>query len=558
MKRNKQNENDNIIALAERRTQQLSNTIEYLQERITELELSKEDEGWISIGNQNRDVEFSLQHLHKVVARSRLFFIANPLINRAVSLQCDYVFAQGINIQATNDLVNQVIQNFLSDRMNRREFTGHQARLMKEQTLMIDGNVFLVLFTDKLGTGKVQIRSVIVEEITDIITNPDDANEVWFYQREWTTYVGNEYKQNKVLYPDIDYTPTNKPTSRNGVPILWDAPIYHIKVGGLSKSRYGVPETYSALDWANAHRRMLEDWATIVKAYAMFAFKLTVSGNQRSIAAATTKLGTTVTSDSGRERNPTPLTASMFTRTKDGADIEPIKTAGATTNASDARELMMMVAAAMGLPMTFFGDVDTGNLATAKTLDRPTELKFRSRQQLWTDVIHDILDYVLYWSALAPKGLLKGKVKFTRDVDGKLIYDVKKKPDTTNVDIGTTSKEEMDLHVEVVFPPILEHSILDRITAIADAVTLNGKAFAFHSPELIKLTIRLMFQALGLNNVDELVDQVFAGISLDDPKDSATNDKPGPPGPSKGLSTQRSNPKPGATVTKDTTNEGMD
>jgi hypothetical protein len=60
-----------------------------------------------------------------------------------------------------------------------------------------------------------------------------------------------------------------------------------------------------------------------------------------------------------------------------------------------------MVAAATGMPEFFFGDANVGNHATAKTLDRPTELKFLDRQTLWADIHQDILQYVIDQSALA-------------------------------------------------------------------------------------------------------------------------------------------------------------
>ena len=505
------------IIVAER-MQQLEDTVELFQERIAELEFAQEDRGWERLSGDST-LEFSKGHLDKIVARSRLYYLHNPLINRAVSLQADYVFAQGVSIQATDTDINNVIQAFLDDVQNIREITGHQARLMKEQTLMHDGNVFLVLFTDQQNTGKVQIRSVLVDEIVDIITNPDDANEIWFYKRSWTSKSVSEAGISSVLkiayYPDIYYLPrtTNKIRSFKDGPVLWDAPVYHVKVGGLPKSRYGVPEVFPALDWAQAHKNFLQDWVTIVRSYAQFAWKFTVPGGRNSIAASKTRLSTTVTAagtGSAVERNAPSLPGSTFITNKDGATMEPFKTQGATTNAQDGREIRMMVAAALGIPDTFFGDVDVGNLATARTLDRPTELKYRSRQTMWQEVFKTIIEHVIKWAAIAPKGPLKGKLNFTVDKQGVLTLSEE-----------NTSKK----HIEIVFPPILEHSITDRIEAVANAVTLNGRKFAVDSPELAKLTIRLMLQALGQSDVDELIKKIFTDIDNQDiiPDDNDDN-----------------------------------
>jgi hypothetical protein len=512
-----------VETLIEEERAQYNNTIVYLNERIAELEFAQEDWGWTRLGGE-ASYEFSREFLRRIVARSRLFYLQNPLVHRAVTLQADYIFAQGVSVQGTNDIVNKVIQEFLDDPTNKKELTSHMAQLELERTLLLDGNLFFVLFTDKQVSGRVKVRSISLDEITDIVTNPDDVSEVWYYRREWNSVDdGGTSTFNVVYYPDINYMPqtlARLPQQYKGKPILWDAPIVHVSVGALKKSKFGAPETYSALNWAKAHEKMLADWATIISTYAKFAFQLTTPGNKASVVAAKTRLESSIGSGSVVETNPSPVVGSIFARQKDGATLEPVKTSGATTSARDARELRIMVAAAMGLPDPMLsGEVDVGNLATAKTLDRPTELKFRSRQKLWEEVFKQILSWVVRWSIESGRGLLKPYVRTTIDNRGEKEYKPKRDPKTG---------KPIDLHVEVVFPPILERTIQERIDAVIGAITLNGKQFAVDSPELKKLTIRLMLQALGLSDVDELVDQIFKDIEDSDLKDDNQNGEPTP------------------------------
>lgn len=504
------NENSKTVQIPIEEVRQYDNQLEFLEERIAELEFQKEYAGWTHLGGES-SYEFTVSYLQRIVARARLFFLHNPLINRAVTLQSDYVFAQGMNIVATDKKINPVIQAFIDNKGNQRELTGHQAKLLKEQTLMIDGNIFFVLFTARDDDGMVQVRTILVDEITDIITNPDDANEVWYYKREWTARnpITGAITNNKRYYPDINYTPLNTPAKINHIDIDWMAPIYHVKVGALTKSRYGVPEVYSALDWAKAHQNFLEDWITIVRMYARWAFNLKVPGGAAAVAGAKRKLGTTIsTQGSALERNPAPTTGAIFTSSKEAAELSVIRTSGATTSAQDGREIRMMVAAALGIPDTFFGDVDVGNLATARTLDRPTELKYRSRQQLWTEVYTEILNYVVTWAIRAPNGPLKSYAKTQLNRQGRIEID---------------GREEFDTHIEVTFPPILEHSIQDRIDAVTKAVTLDGKTLAVNSPEFAILSVRLMLQALGITDVDEVLKDIFVNATFPDPKVQSNN-----------------------------------
>ena len=151
-----------------------------------------------------------------------------------------------------------------------------------------------------------------------------------------------------------------------------------------------------------------------------------------------------------------------------------------------------MVAASMGLPETFFGDVSVGTLATAKSLDRPTELQMVDRQSLWADVIGAILDYVVEQSVRAGNGLLKGTVE--EDEDGTPIV---------------TLAGEMDPTIEVVFPPVLEHDVKESVDALVQAATLGGAGVnAGIIPQWRELS-RMLLTALGERDVEGLLDLMF-------------------------------------------------
>jgi len=268
-----------------------------------------------------------------------------------------------------------------------------------------------------------------------------------------------------------------------------------VKVGGLSDMRFGVPEVYSALDWARAYKEFLEDWATIVRAYSRFAFKVTTPGGRKGIAAAKSRLTTTLTSGS-TETNPPPIAGSTFVAGA-GVDLSPIRTAGATTSADDGRRMLLMVAAAAGMPETLFGDASVGSLATARSLDRPTELKFVDRQSLWKDVLGGILDYVVDRAALAPKGSLKGHQEPNPEGDGTVVI----------LDIDPETGEPIDRHIDIDFPSILEHDKEAEVRAIISAATLDGKAPAGTMD--MKLISRLLLTALGQDDIDDLLDKIF-------------------------------------------------
>lgn len=488
----------------------LFETIEDLQERLAELEFPLEDVGWQKLSNLY-ETEFSRDGLNRIISVSRLMGLKNPLINRAVWLQAMYVWGQGVSISARDKRVGEVVAAFLNNPKNQAELTTHQQRTLKEVELQTTGNLFFVFFSN-ISDGTVTVRTFDVEEVADIIHNPEDRKEPWFYKRAWSERtIGRDGQLGKSVqkvayYPDwkLDKNRAELPEQIEGKFPEWGTPVYHVKVGGYSSMRFGVPETYAALDWAIAYKEFLEDWATLVRALSRFAWKMTVKGGARGVAASKAKLNTTLGDGGGSETNPAPITGAVWMATE-GQDLQAIPKSGATVGADDGRRLLLMVAAATGLPETFFGDASVGSLATAKSLDRPTELKFLDRQELWKDIFGNILQFVIDQSALAANGRLA-----TRQ-------------DGEQVELGTDGDgNAIDRTLDIEFPPMLEHDQTEAIDAVVKAVTLDGK----QSAQIFDLRtiIRWIATAIGEDDIDELLDslapeegepttQPFAGIA---------------------------------------------
>lgn len=476
---------------------QLANTNELLVERLAALELALEDRDWIRFIGQGKR-EFTREGLKAITQIARLMYLKNPLIGRGVNVKRFYVWGQGVNIHAPDPDINAVLQAFLDDPKNKAELTTHQARMMKEVDLEVEGNIFFVFFTNS-STGVTRLRTVPFDEITEIITNPEDAKEPWFYKRQWQSTSINatgvaETKNRCDFYPDWRYNPKEQRPSIGNDPVHWDSPIYHVKIGGFSDWRFGLSEVYAAIDWAKAYKSFLENWATIVQAYARFAFQLTTPGGKPGIAAAKSKLQTTLGTGNNNETNPPPITGSTFITGGD-AKIEPIRTSGATTSADDGRRMLLMVAAVVGLPETFFGDASVGTLATAKALDRPTELMMIDRQTLWADIHRNIFDYVLIQAVKTANGPLagKGQVKTIGDSS-----------DGTEVIVWNA---DVDKTIDIDFPPIVSDDTGAKVQAIIDAATLKGQQRAGTITD--KALSKMLLNALGEHEIDEEIDKLF-------------------------------------------------
>lgn len=456
-----------------------------VKERLAELELALEDRGWkrqLAVA----DSEFSRYGIQQIILISQLYFIKNPLIKRGITIASYYVFGRGLEISTDDDQANTVLQLFLD--ANRKEL-GHAGLVAKESTLQTDGNLFFVFFTSA-ETGEVAVRTISALEIAEIVTDPDDVSRPWYYRRVWMrrtfdASTGNtQIESAEEWYPDAGHDPLLKPATIGQKPVRWESPMMHEKVGALPKWHFGVPDVYAALDWARAYKSFLEDWATINRALARFTWNLETKGGPAAISNFQAMMSTTL-ADGGNniERNPPPTTGSAFISGPSNK-LTPVRTAGATTEPEEGRRILLMVAAAFGLPETFFGDASVGSLATAKSLDRPTELKFLEAQERWRELLQRICRYALSRSSKAPGGRLKES-----KVNGDTV------------------------EIKVTFPAILEHDIGEMIKAIVSGATLDGYSMAGTMDP--RTVMKLILAELGVEDPETVMDAMYPDGSYD-------------------------------------------
>lgn len=473
-----------VVDLTSRLDEALNNN-ELLQESMADLELAAEDRGWLRLGAE-ADVQFTRPGLQAIARNCRVMAIASPTIKRAVNLRIAYIWGGGVTVAGRDPDVNEVVQNFWTDDSTEASLTGSQAQEELERALATDGNVFIALFTSPL-VGRVQPRSTPFEEIQDIISNPEDRDEPWYYLREYETsviepgYGGSttrtRWERRRALHPALGYYPTVRPQAINGVPIQWDAPMIHISVNRLDGAKFGVGDAYASLVWARAYEEFLTNWAKLMKALSRFAWRVTAQRRGPAQAAATRIAQRTVGTDGGGQQG-VGETASMV-----GATLEAIPKSGATIDANSGKPLAGLVAAGMGIPLTMLlADPGiTGARATAETLDGPMAREMGLRRMLWTAAFQRILDYVIDQAVRAPRGPLKGTM--SRDDFGRQVV-------TLAGDIPRT--------IDIEWPNLDDIDPASLVSAIVDA---DGTSKV---PPLV--TMRLLLQAFGVKDIDELLE----------------------------------------------------
>jgi hypothetical protein len=314
-----------------------------------------------------------------------------------------------------------------------------------------------------------------------------------------------------------------------GNPVIWDAPIYHRKCAVPAKWHFGLPEVYPALGWGDAVKRFLQDCMTIRNALAQFSMILTSKGGQQALQGAKSQLATTVGPQASLwDQNP-PAVAGAILAAGPGTTLSAFSSKGAGGDPDDVRQIKLMVCMTFGLPESFFADMNTSNLATATSLDRPTELNFMERQEVWVEDLTVLAMYQIrkakgainsgYREALKAAGRDDAAIAKLRIVEtprtkgenGRWVYESSK----------ITADE---ITVQVDFPAIIEADIPARIGAIVQSMTLGSKM-----GEVIGIDeregVKLLFKELGVEDVEKLLDEMYP--SAYDP-DRTKEPEPGP------------------------------
>ena len=457
-------------------------------------------------------LEFTRWGIQQIILICRLYKLKNPICRRLVDVIAQYVFARGFDITTDDETANDEIKDFIQ---RNRKVLGHVALTAQQCSKVTDGNLFWVFFTDP-GTGKMDLRTIDATEIQDIWSDPEDADVPQYYQRIWTqrahdaTTGSQATVTQQAWYPAINFDPPDKPTTIKGYPVMWQSPVYHRKIGAVGKWLFGCPPMYPMLDWAKESRHYLESCASVAQSLSQFALISTTKGGQQAIEGIKQQMQTQVGPGSPiYDTNPEAVAGGGFV-SGPGTTLKAFSTQGAGLDPEKVRRYLLFCCMCLGMPETFLGDVSTGNLATAASLDRPTETVFLSIQEEWVEDLTVIVQYMLQRSAAAPGGKLR---ESARGVKVRIVAAERKIAETASGarywgfrEAKTKAPDVIDVRVQ--FPAIREGDMATLVTAGVMALTLGNKGGQIVGVDERAGILSLM-KLLGIENAEELIDKMY-------------------------------------------------
>ncbi len=510
-------ETDKLITYASERIQQggvrLRETSPLLSAGATgDIELALQNVEWRREINLSW-LEFSRWGIQQLILISRLQYIKHPWIQRGINVAANYVFGRGVEVKAEDDTADEILKQFFE---RNKKVLGQAALADLHKRLQYDGQIFYCFFADAVDTGEVNIRTIDATEIFEIITNPDDTDEHWYYHRKWTSRkfdpkggVNAQGESMDCYYPALNAKfPDGGPVKEiNGKQVMVDNPVLMQKGGtGVGKWLFDTPKPYAALDWARNGRKMLEADLTTRIALSRIAMTLTTKGGQQALEGAKQQLGTTVGPNTAIwDQNPPAVPGATFA-SGPGTSLAAFDTRGAIRNPKDVAEYRNMVAIVFEEPPTWFGDMETSNMSTAQTLDRPTELGMMEKQERWREVLIDISTYVLTVDQGAARGKLseakKGNWRITEALR------MQKKSGQWVYVSESQQKSEGTIQLKCIFPSIREGDMPANVKAITEAMTLDNKGGQIVGIDERAGVARLA-EELGLENYGDVLEEQY-------------------------------------------------
>jgi len=364
--------------------QSLMNENEVLSESYAAMAsaiLAFEDKGWNALGSVALNDSFQLDQLQKAADVIRETSEANPLLKRGCGLRTSYIFGRGVTFGEQPPRVKKAMM----DQQNQDVLFSSEAQVINERSHFTDGQFFV------LGsiTSK-KFQRVPFNEVTGVVTDPDDPEAIRYYRRSWTRYEQElnasspKAVQMNVWYPADTYEPMGGKFAATIQNQRVDRSyrMFASRVNRRAGQIWGVPDAFPALPWAHAYNDYLKDGSRMLKALSMFAWQLK-SKTKAGVNAAAATIATPTQAGS---------TAVM------GADVElsSMPRSSSTIDLTNGRPLGSMVASALEVSVVaLLSDPGTsGAYGTAQTLDVPTVKAMEARQQVWSMFYRRIMKFI--------------------------------------------------------------------------------------------------------------------------------------------------------------------
>lgn len=346
----------------------------------------------VLMGSWDNTSEPSEQDRLQAVNWSRWWFRFDPLVFDVITQWTNYGFGQTVTIKADDEELQTFIDEFMESDRNRRVL-GPRSIAKLSNILLTDGELFLVFWIKKID-GETTLRYFRTDEITEIVTMPDDKDTPLYYHR--VTRVNGQ--QVDKYYPDWLASPDDLKKAKlpdDAIKAEEEREGFEVKVIHIATNtteQRGWPLFSASQAWAKAYKEFLTDRAAVAKAIASEVDEVEVEGGSRVVEQFKQQLQSSLAiSNTGFETNPPSTAGGTNVHNKAVTRRRLPQTTGAGDAQADSFMFLGQIAAGVLMPPFMLGRTDMmQNKSVAETSMGPTLRAFVRYQEVWRSTFQDI------------------------------------------------------------------------------------------------------------------------------------------------------------------------
>lgn len=337
----------------------------------------------------------------RMIETAVYLYVMNPLAGSLLDIQRDFIVGKGFSAQSQDPDVDRVLQRFWGDGCNRMDLKLPEKVLQ----LSLFGEQCWPAFTSD-NYGLVRLGYVDPVQIEAVLPDPDNVEQlVAVITRDAMGRKGKRYR----IILNEDEAQIVSPAAIRIREACTDGDAFYFSVNRLSNMTRGISDLMRLLDWCDAYEEFLfENLERMAKHLMTFIWDVTYEGATEEQIEEKLRKMRPPRRGSVRAHNE---------RVKWDAvapDLKSYETGEAMQNFK-----RHIIGTGARLPLTWFGDPEDSNRASAGEMNDPPIVKLSARQLYVKYAVTEVLRYQLA-QARARGTLTRDEVQLL-DADGKAL-----------------------------------------------------------------------------------------------------------------------------------------
>ena len=433
----------------------------------------------------------------RAIDESRHLWRYSPLAQWTIWLWTNYGMGEQIQVQPEDENAVGVWDEFWTADRNQCLLGEDQVHELSNW-LLVDGNLFLVFFADKLE-GETTVREIPCDEVVEIIVHPEDKKVPLFYKRQYVAGASSKtlyYPDWRALFSGELEKMVADPRTGEERPLAdavlpqgakradlereqTEVCVLHIAYNRKVKdSLWGWPLLGTAAPYHRSFQQFLRDRLTVAAAKAMYVRKAKIQGGSRGVDAVKAKLQSALASSSTYiDTNPPAPAGSTLIENQAVTTSDMPLTTGAADAKTDSEMFSWMALIAGGVFPHYAGQGDAYRLATASAMEGPILRQWSRYQLFWSSQLRRMVKIVLSFHERA-----NGKESFK----------------SQGAEISTDRLVEVDLEA---ITKSVSQLFRDTLNPYAEMGIVDEEVIL---PLLARVWL-IALQALGVSDTDKLI-----------------------------------------------------